>query len=143
MKTFFFGLHLCLDRKTGLILGEKIFILILVLLKFSEFSATPTPPPLSKSCVRYWAHLCVIAPGNTASFEEILQRWRAVGNTVSDLTSPRFEPQTSRSKDECVTARKPLYSIILQRILNEFQSSIQPICANNLSLIVAQTSGVK
>ena len=33
------------------------------------------------------------------------QRRRAVGNTVSDLTGPRFEPQTSRSRDERVTAR--------------------------------------
>ena len=33
------------------------------------------------------------------------QRWRAVGNTVSDLTGPRFEPQTSRSREERVTAR--------------------------------------
>ena len=33
------------------------------------------------------------------------QRWRAVGNTVSDLTGPRFKPQTSRSRDERVTAR--------------------------------------
>ena len=24
----------------------------------------------------------------------MLHRWRAVGNTVSDLTGPRFEPQT-------------------------------------------------
>ena len=44
-------------------------------------------------------------PGNTVPFEEMPQRWRAVGNTVSDLTPPRFEPQTSRSKDERVTAR--------------------------------------
>ena len=28
-----------------------------------------------------------------------------VGNTVFDLTGPRFEPQTSRSRDERVTAR--------------------------------------
>ena len=46
-----------------------------------------------------------LRPGNTAPFEEMLQRWRAVGNTVSDLTGPRFEPQTSRSRDERVTAR--------------------------------------
>ena len=39
------------------------------------------------------------------TFEEMSQRWRAVGSTVSDLTGPRFEPQTSRSRDECVTAR--------------------------------------
>ena len=36
------------------------------------------------------AHLRVIAP---------------VGNTVFDLTSPRFEPRTFRSRDERVTAR--------------------------------------
>ena len=52
------------------------------------------------------AHLRVIAPAsNTAPFEEMSQRWRAVGNTVSDLTGPRFERQTSRSRDERVTAR--------------------------------------
>ena len=28
---------------------------------------------------------------NTARFEEMSQRWRAVTNTVSDLTSPKFE----------------------------------------------------
>ena len=31
------------------------------------------------------------------------QRWRAVGNTVPDLTAPRFKPQTSRSRDERLT----------------------------------------
>ena len=46
-----------------------------------------------------------LRPGNTAPFEEMSQRWRAVGNTVSDLTGPRFEPRTSRSRDERVTAR--------------------------------------
>ena len=30
------------------------------------------------------------------------QWWRAVGNTVSDLTGPRFEPQTSRTRKERV-----------------------------------------
>ena len=34
-----------------------------------------------------------------------MQRWQAVGNTVSNLTRPRFEPQISRSRDERVTAR--------------------------------------
>ena len=48
----------------------------------------------------------VIAPaGYTASYEEISQRWRAVDNTVSDLIGPRFEPQTSSSRDERVTAQ--------------------------------------
>ena len=51
---------------------------------------------------------------NIAPFEEMLQQWQAiaaaaaaaaVGNTVSDLTGPRFEPQTSRSRDERISAR--------------------------------------
>ena len=52
------------------------------------------------------AHLCVIAPaGNTAPFEEMWQQWQAIGNTVSNLTGPRFEPQTSRFRDEHVIAQ--------------------------------------
>ena len=50
------------------------------------------------------AHLRVTVPGqhaNTALFE-MSQRWRAVVNIVFDLTGPRFEHQTSRSKDELV-----------------------------------------
>ena len=43
-----------------------------------------------------------LRPDNTASFEEVLQRRQAIGNTVSDLTGPRFEPQTSRSRDKRV-----------------------------------------
>ena len=37
--------------------------------------------------------------GYTAPFEEMLQLWRAVSNTVSDLTGSRFEPLTSRSRE--------------------------------------------
>ena len=42
---------------------------------------------------------------NTAAFEETLQRWPDVGNTVTDLTGPRLEPPTSRSKDVRIIAR--------------------------------------
>ena len=35
----------------------------------------------------------------------MLQRWLAVGNSVFDLTGPRFESQISCSGDECVTAQ--------------------------------------
>ena len=35
--------------------------------------------------------------------KKMLQGWRAVGNTASDLTDLRFKPQTSRSRDELVT----------------------------------------
>ena len=57
-----------------------------------------------------WAHLRVIAPGQHSPFEEIslpciniFAEKRAVGNTVSDLTGPRFESQISRFRDERVT----------------------------------------
>ena len=33
-----------------------------------------------------------LRPGSTAPFEVMLQRWRAIGNTELELTSPRFEP---------------------------------------------------
>ena len=35
----------------------------------------------------------------------MLQQSQTIGNTVSNLTGPRFEPQTSRSRNECVTAQ--------------------------------------
>ena len=38
--------------------------------------------------------------GNTASFKEMLQQWLAIGKVVSNLTGSRFEPQTSRSRNE-------------------------------------------
>ena len=47
----------------------------------------------------------LLRPGNANLFEEMLQQWRTVGNTVSGLTGPRFEPQIFRSGDERVTAR--------------------------------------
>ena len=46
-----------------------------------------------------------LRPGTTASFEEMLQRLRAVGNAVSDLTGPRFDHLTYRSTDERFSAR--------------------------------------
>ena len=54
--------------------------------------------------------------GNTASFEEMSQRWQAVGNTLFGLTGPRFEPQTSSFREERVTAR-PSGRFLLQNIL--------------------------
>ena len=59
-----------------------------------------------------WAHLRVIAPGQHSSFQRNVAAVRAVGHTVSDLTGPRFEPQTSRSRDERVNA-----DFIFQRIV--------------------------
>ena len=51
------------------------------------------------------AYLLVIAPPNTATFEEMSQRWQAISNTLSNLTGLRFEPQISRSTDKRATSR--------------------------------------
>ena len=45
--------------------------------------------------------------GYIAPFEGILQRWRAVGNTVPNLAGQKFEPQASRCREERVTACPP------------------------------------
>ena len=44
---------------------------------------------------------------STVLFKEMLKRWCAVGNIASDLTGPRFEPHTSLSRDQRVTAGPP------------------------------------
>ena len=48
---------------------------------------------------------------NTSPFEEMLQRWQAIGNTVLDLTGQRFEPHTSHSRDKRVAARPTGWSM--------------------------------
>ena len=48
-----------------------------------------------------------LSTDNTAPFEEMSQRLRAIDNTVFALTGPRFEPLTYSSGDERVTARPP------------------------------------
>ena len=53
-----------------------------------------------------WQHSSIrISPPNCARATQLhLKKCRrGVGNTVSDLTGPRFEPQTSRSRDEHTT----------------------------------------
>ena len=74
-------------------------------------------PSIKSNCLLYSLHyaeacnklagliFALLHPGNAAPFEEMLQRWRFVDNRVSDLTGPRFELQTSRSRDDRVTAR--------------------------------------
>ena len=81
------------------------------------------------------AHLRVIAPmGNTAPFEEMLQQWRVVGNTVSDLTGPRFDLQTSRSRDERVTARPTGLQKLFDFKFLIFSCIFSLICATTLVL---------
>ena len=70
----------------------------------------------------YFAEACIgfaepisasLRPSNTASFELMSQGWRTFGNTVFDLIGRRFESQTSRSRDERVTARPTGWSKLL------------------------------
>ena len=49
------------------------------------------------------------------------QRWLVVGNSVSDLTGPRFKPQTFRSRNERVTARPTGQSVSNVEICNRCQ----------------------
>ena len=61
-----------------------------------------------------------LRPGNPASFEEMLQRWRAVGDTAFDLTGPRFEPQTSRFRDERATTRITWILTLIANLITSF-----------------------
>ena len=56
--------------------------------------------------------------GTTSLFKGMLQRRRAVDNIVSDLTAPRFEPQTFRSRDERVTTQ-PQQLIVRNKLLRQ------------------------
>ena len=42
---------------------------------------------------------------NSSFFEEMLQRLRAIGNTASNLISPRFETKSSHTQDKDITAQ--------------------------------------
>ena len=81
-----------LIKREGIVFNSKSN-LSLYSLKYAE-ACNELAGPISAS----------LRPDNTARFEEISQRWRAVGNIVSDLPGPRFELQT-RSRDERVTAQ--------------------------------------
>ena len=75
----------------------------------------------------------------------MLQRWRAVGIiTVSGLTGPRFEPQTSRYRDEHVTARPTgrFCSRIFIFLANTMQLSFQKGEAVSLPTAHSVASGL-
>ena len=65
-----------------------------------------------------------LRPSNTASLEEMSQRWRAVGNTVSNSTGPGFEPKTSSASDKRITAR-PTARLKLRLIQNKTLQNIR------------------
>ena len=67
-----------------------------------------------------------LRPCNTATFEDMLLQWQAVGNTASDLTSPRFELPTSRSRDERVTAQ-PTLNLTIQLFFGMERVYVTPV----------------
>ena len=71
-----------------------------------------------------------LRPGNTASIEEISRSVRSRCNIVSDLTGPRFEPRTTRSKDERV---KPLDRLAVKH--NEKSNAFQTQTFPKIDLI--------
>ena len=54
----------------------------------------------AEACYEWWVHLRGIAPGEHSCSEETSQRWRAVGDTVPDLSGPGIEPQTFRADSD-------------------------------------------
>ena len=48
----------------------------------------------AEACNKWWGHLRLSAPGQHSS-EESSQRWRAYDATVSNLTGPGIEPQST------------------------------------------------
>ena len=60
---------------------------------------------LRRSVMSWQCQIRVFAPRQQSCFEEMSQRCRVVGNTVSDLTGPRFELQISCSRDKRVIAQ--------------------------------------
>ena len=63
----------------------------------------------------------------TASSEEMSQQWQVIANTVSDLTGQRVEPQTSRSRDERITARPTCLNQVVKSqkgLMTSFWSNI-------------------
>ena len=74
-------------------------------------------------------HLHVIAPGQHSSsyrrnVTAVASPWKL---PASDLTDPRFEPQTCRSKDECVTARQTAGRSFFEQDEQKFNLGTQDI----------------
>ena len=60
----------------------------------------------AEACYEFAGPICAsLSPSITPDFKEMLTRLQAVGNTEFDLTVSRFEPPTSRTRDERVTAQ--------------------------------------
>ena len=60
----------------------------------------------------YGAHLRVIAPLRMRATQLLPKKSRSGGNSVFDLTGPRFEPQIFRSRDEHINSFETVASHI-------------------------------
>ena len=81
---------------------------------------------MSKRVTVRGVHLLLIAPAdNTAPFK-MSQQWQAISNTVFNLTSLRFEPSTSRSRDERSTAQSIQYFYSNTKLLTTRQLTRKP-----------------
>ena len=66
-------------------------------------------------------HLCGLALGQH-SYEETSQRCRAVGDTVSDLTKPGIEPQTSSTESVILTTELTIRLPDVMLLRNSFSN---------------------
>ena len=88
-----------------------LFIIIIFAIVFHHFFPTSYLPLYSL----YYAVVCeelvgsistLLHSGSTAGPSEEMSQWlQDFGNSMSDLTDPRFKPQTSYSRKERVTTR--------------------------------------
>ena len=58
-------------------------------------------------------------PSWTTQLKETSQLWRAVGDTVSDLTSPRIEPRISHANSDIFNHYTPTSGFCLLTMLSE------------------------
>ena len=95
----------CGDYPVVLRTSRAVKIIVFVKIEFNQiFHYTRSSTPKRVTSLRGLISAS-LRPGNTTPFEAMSQQRRAVGNTVSDLTGPRFKPQASSYRDERVLAR--------------------------------------
>ena len=101
--TFFYFISRTQCKKNNIIHKTKTICLLFV-----------SYCPNKSSYLLHYAEACNEFAGHISAawrqwakelFLKKYQKWRAIGNTVSDLTGARFELQTSRSRSKLVTAQ--------------------------------------
>ena len=91
-------------------------------IKLSEVTSLRDP------CPRHCARTALLLT------KKMLQRWRADGNTESNLIAPRFESQTSCFTNDCVTTRLMDGNITITVLTWGHQSSVGVLDITSLLL---------